>query len=60
MIRSGGSRIDHRYGLLTPEGAEALELHGGSSPPDQTEYFYFPQGRMRNGLTVDSFNLPSG
>jgi hypothetical protein len=60
MILSDGSRIDHRYGLFTREGAEALELHRGSSPHDQTEYFYFREGRIYNRLTVVSFNLPSG
>ena len=57
MILGDGFRIDHLYGLYMREGTEALELHGGSSPHDQTEYFYFREGRMYNGLTVVSFSL---
>ena len=57
IILGDGFRLDHLYGIHLRAGSERLQLHGGSVPHNPTEFFYFEQGRMYNGLTVVSWNL---
>ena len=53
-------RIDHDYSMFMQRGTSRSNLHGGPSP-DCYEgdhwYRFYPDGKIRSGLTVFTFNL---
>jgi len=50
-------RLDHYYGIRMNHGMAALHMHGGHTPYDQPEYYYFQNDAMHNGLVVAAWNL---
>lgn len=53
-----GFRLDHGPVLIGMErGTEGHVLHGGGEPYDPSQYYFFKNGRMYNGLTVVSWQL---
>jgi len=53
-----GFRLDHGPGLIgAVPGTEGHVLHGGGEPYDPSQYFFYKNGRMYNGLTVVSWQL---
>ena len=57
MVLGEGFRIDHFYGIYMREGTRSSHIHGGATPFVQSEYFYFKDGSVHNGLSVVSWNL---
>lgn len=52
-----GFRLDHEYGIYMRRGRAGLQLHGGGTPFDPSEYYLVRDGRMLNGLIVVSWAL---
>ena len=53
-------RIDHDYCIFMRTGTSRGSLHGGPSPQSAEGdhwYRFYPDGTMRNGLTVFTYNL---
>jgi ectoine hydroxylase-related dioxygenase (phytanoyl-CoA dioxygenase family) len=51
-------RLDHAYYYYMRKGEpEALGLHGGGTNVNHSEYFYFKNGAMHNGLIVVAWAL---
>ncbi len=53
-------RIDHDYSMFMVRGTHRSRLHGGPSPQCREGdhwYRYYPDGTIRNGLTVFTYNL---
>ena len=53
-------RIDHDYSMFMQRGTSRSKLHSGPSPecPDGDHWYrFYPDGKIRNGLTVFTFNL---
>ena len=53
-------RIDHDYCMFMRRGTSRSRLHGGPSPQcyeGDHWYRFYPDGTIRNGLTVFSYNL---
>lgn len=52
------TRLDHTYFYYMRKGEpQALGLHGGGTHVNHSEYFYFKNGRMHNGLIVVAWAL---
>jgi len=52
-----GFRLDHEYGIYMRRNRAGLQLHGGGTPFDPSEYYLVQGGRMYNGLIVVSWAL---
>lgn len=53
-----GFRLDHGPVLIGGvRGTEGHVLHGGGEPYDPSQYYFYKNGRMYNGLTVVSWQL---
>lgn len=51
-------RLDRYYGLHMAPGTTGVPLHGGAKDvEDQSEFYSFADGRMRNGITTVSWAL---
>ena len=53
-------RIDHDYSMFMRRGTSRSKLHGGPSPQcyeGDHWYRFYPDGKIRNGLTVFTYNL---
>lgn len=51
-------RLDHSYFYHMRRGEpEALGMHGGGQSINHSEYFYFKNGKMHNGLVVAAWAL---
>jgi hypothetical protein len=51
-------RLDHVYHYFMRRGQpEALTLHGGGHRVNHSEYFFFKNGKMHNGLVVAAWAL---
>ncbi len=50
-------RLDHEYGIYMRRNRAGLQLHGGGTPFDPSQYYVVRGGRMYNGLIVVSWAL---
>ncbi len=50
-------RLDHDYAIFSERGGKGLQLHGGGTPYDPSQYYHCYHGRMYCGLTVASYAL---
>ena len=50
-------RLDHAYGLIMSPGTRGLDLHGGGTPHDPSQFYEARDGRMYNGLVAVQWAL---
>jgi len=54
-----GFRLDHDYVHIIRQGSGPIGsiLHGGGTPYDPSQYYFYQQGKMYNGLVAVAYNL---
>ncbi len=50
-------RLDHCYGIQMRHGTSGLDIHGGGSPHDPSQYYRHVEGQMVNGLIGVAWGL---
>lgn len=57
LVLGEGFRLDHFWGAAAESGANALRLHGGVVPFNQTDHFFSRGDKLYSGLTNVAWNL---